>query len=154
MNFRINEVFEGMYPPEAAQWCNKNNAYIIELESINKDDKGNDIRRFQIKEIPPLTEEELKEQALENAKYERKQEVSKIVVEVDGMSFDGNEDAQSRMSRVVSTAVALGYNLDTTQETWVLADDTVATVTIRQLAQALKLAGEKQTELWTVPYQC
>ena len=78
--------------------------------------------------------------------------VSKIIVTVDGMDFDGDETAQTRMGRTVSAAVALGVDIETYTQTWVLANNTVATPTIKQLAQALKLAGEKQTELWTVPY--
>ena len=52
----------------------------------------------------------------------------------------------------VAGAQALGIDQSTTQ-VWVLADNTVATPTVSQLAQALKLAGEAQTALWTVPYQ-
>lgn len=33
--FYIGEVFEGVYPPEAAVWCNENNATIV----INQDNK-------------------------------------------------------------------------------------------------------------------
>ena len=36
---------------------------------------------------------------------------------------------------------------------WVLADNTIASVTIRQLAQAAFMAGQMQTSLWLVPYQ-
>jgi hypothetical protein len=32
MNFHVGQIFEGTYPPEAAGWCNSNNAHI---ESIN-----------------------------------------------------------------------------------------------------------------------
>ena len=57
------------------------------------------------------------------------------------------------MARVVSVAQALGVDLNTTTQIWVPADNTVATPIVAQLAQALKLAGEAQTALWTVPYQ-
>ena len=30
--FYIGQVFEGVYPPEAAVWCNENNAHIEEVE--------------------------------------------------------------------------------------------------------------------------
>ena len=79
--------------------------------------------------------------------------MSKLTVTVDGMVFDADETSQNRMSRVVAGAQALGVDLNTTTQIWVLADNTVATPTIAQLAQALKLAGEAQTALWTVPYQ-
>lgn len=93
------------------------------------------------------------EQELAQAKYERAEAVSKITVEVDGMKFDGDETAQTRMGRTISAAMALGVDLNTEKRTWVLADNTIAEPTIAQLAQALKLAGDEQTRLWTVPYQ-
>ena len=41
--FYIGEIFDGIYPPEAAIWCNSHNAYIEDL--------GN--KRYEIKEVPP-----------------------------------------------------------------------------------------------------
>lgn len=55
MSFQVNQIFENTYPPEAAIWCNLNNAYIEEIEKV--DDK----RQFQIKAIPEKTLEELKQ---------------------------------------------------------------------------------------------
>lgn len=107
----------------------------------------------ELDSIPPLTEEELQAQELEKAKQERAEEVSKIKVTVDGMQFDGDETAQTRMGRTISAAMALGVDLNTEKRTWVLADNTIAEPTIAQLAQALKLAGDEQTRLWTVPYE-
>lgn len=95
------------------------------------------------------TEEEL----LEQAKVERAKAVSKIIVEVDGMKFDGDETAQTRMGRTISTALALGVDINTEKRVWVLADNTVAEPTVAQLAEALRLAGDEQTRLWIVPYQ-
>lgn len=97
--------------------------------------------------------EEVKAKALAQAKAERAEAVSKITVEVDGMTFDGDETAQTRMGRTIAAAVALGVDLTVEKRTWVLADNTVAEVTIAQIAQALKLAGEAQTALWTKPYE-
>ena len=96
--------------------------------------------------------DEPEEVTLQKAKAERSDAVSKITVEVDGMVFDGDEKAQERMSRTVAIATANGMPM-TTGTTWVLADNTVAQVTLRQLAQACLLAGQKQTELWTKPYE-
>lgn len=51
MDFYIGQIFEGIYPPEAAIWCNQNNAYIEEIGE----------RRYEIKAIPeptPPTHEE------------------------------------------------------------------------------------------------
>ena len=97
---------------------------------------------------PKFTEEELAAKELEKAKAERAEIVSKIVVEVDGMKFDGDETSQDRMARSV---VALNDDTETVQ--WVLADNTIAQVTRIQLKQALRLAGEAQTAIWANPYQ-
>lgn len=110
------------------------------------------VRRFQIVAIPEPSEEELAEQALATAKAERAAAVAAITVTVDGMVFDGDETAQERMARTVTAATATGASMDDTT-TWVLHDNTVAQVSIRQLATALRLAGEAQTALWTRPYE-
>ena len=57
--YYIGQIFEGKYPPEAAVWCNANNAHI---EVIGD-------HRYEIKAIPPApapTKEE-QEQARANA---------------------------------------------------------------------------------------
>ena len=89
---------------------------------------------------------------LTKAKEARAQAVSEITVEVDGLVFDGDETAQDRMARAITMFTSSGLPADTTTS-WVLADNTVAQVTIGQLTQALLLAGQKQTELWTKPYE-
>ena len=142
----IGNIYLDDYEPSVAQWCNNNNAYIEEIEPVD----GH--RRFQVVAVPEPTAEELAEQELQQKKAERAEAVSRITVEVDGMVFDGDEKAQERMSRTVSIATANGMPM-TTETTWVLADNTIAQVTLQQLAKACLLAGQKQTELWTVPYQ-
>lgn len=102
-------------------------------------------------EAPAKTDEELAAEELAQAKAERAAAVNRITVTVDGMTFDGDETSQERMARTITAAVATGEDMSATT-TWVLADNTVAQVSIKQLAKALRLAGEKQTELWTVPY--
>ncbi len=82
MIFAENQIFEGIYPLEAASWCNSNNCYIEELEGIEveeerelevfgTDEEGRPTRstetvietvtkrRFQIKKIPPPPQEEV-----------------------------------------------------------------------------------------------
>ena len=100
---------------------------------------------------PPMTTEEQAQADLNSAKATRATKVNALTVTVDGMVFDADETSQNRMSRVVAGAQALGVDLNTTTQIWVLADNTVATPTVAQLAQALKLAGEAQTALWTKP---
>lgn len=121
---------------EVAQWCNENNAFI--------EDKGD---YYEVVAIPEPTVEELQAQALAKAKAERADAVERITVEVDGMKFDGDETSQGRMAR---SAVAMN---DEETIVWVLHDNTIAQVTKAQLLQALRLAGEEQTRLWTMPYE-
>ena len=99
-----------------------------------------------------LDEDKAAEVAMTEAKTDRADAVSRITVVVDGMVFDGDETAQDRMARAITMFTSSGLPPDTTTE-WVLADNTVAQVTVNQLAKALLLAGQKQTELWTKPYE-
>ena len=101
---------------------------------------------------PEPTADEVAAQELAQAKAERAEAVSKITVTVDGLTFDGDEASQTRMGRTIAAAVALGADLSAEKRTWVLADNSIAEVTIAQLAEALRLAGDAQTALWTVPY--
>jgi biopolymer transport protein ExbD len=101
---------------------------------------------------PVKPQELIEAEALAQAKAERAAAVAAITVEVDGMTFDGDEVAQERMARTVTAATATGASMDDTT-VWVLHDNTVATPTIRQLATALRMAGEAQTALWTKPYE-
>ena len=126
---------------ETSIWCDGNNATI--------EDRGD---WYEVVAIPAPTPEEQQQALMEQKKALRAEAVSKITVTVDGMEFDGDEKAQERMSRTVSIATANGMPM-TTETTWVLADNTIAQVTLQQLAKACLLAGQKQTELWTVPYQ-
>ena len=148
MKFQIGQIFENEYPPEAAVWCTESSkAYIEELPSDGS------VRRFKIVAIPEPTEEELAAQELAQAKAERADAVSKLIVEVDGMRFDADEESQTRMGRTIAAAVALEVDISAEKRTWVLADNSIAEVTVRQLAEALRLAGDEQTNLWTVPYE-
>jgi hypothetical protein len=58
LDFFIGKIFEGVYPPEAAVWCNAGGeAYIKEIEPMGS------VRRFQIVKAPEPTDEELSTQA-------------------------------------------------------------------------------------------
>lgn len=76
-------------------------------------------------------------------KSEREERVRAIVVEVDGLHFDGDEDSQNRMARAVA-----GADLMTETTEWTLADNTVAMVSVQTLKTACRLAGEEQTRIW------
>lgn len=64
MEFIIGQTFTSTYPPEAAVWCNKNNAYIIK-----EDDK------FIIKAVPEQSLEELKEQKIKQIDKETSESI-------------------------------------------------------------------------------
>lgn len=49
MNFYIGQFFEKAYPPDAAVWCNKNNAYIDTIDG-----------GYEIKSVPAPTIDELR----------------------------------------------------------------------------------------------
>ena len=139
MSFEIGQIFENEYPPEAAAQCNQSGlAFIQEIVSTDG------IRRFQIVESTPSSAEL---QQLLQAKANRAAAVNSIIIEVDQMLFDGDEQSQNRINRVISSATN-----DADVVKWVLADNTVANVTIQQLKQVLQLATSKQSELQIEPY--
>ena len=59
MSFQIGQTFTGTYPPEAAIWCNKNNAYITKQGE-----------KYIISPVPQPTEEELAAQAMAEARVQ------------------------------------------------------------------------------------
>lgn len=75
-------------------------------------------------------------------KRTRAEAVASIVVEVDGLLFDGDEVAQTRMAR----AAVVMQDDETT--TWVQANNIPVEVTKAQLIEAVRLAGAEQTRLW------
>lgn len=99
----------------------------------------------EIAALPVVTEEDLAREARELFKHERAKAVAAIVVEVDGILFDGDEVAQTRMTR----AAVVMQDGETT--TWVQANNDPAEVTKEQLIQAVRLAGAEQTQLWIMP---
>lgn len=78
----------------------------------------------------------------ERFKLQRTEAVRGIKVEVNGMTFDGDEVSQGRMAR------SLVGMKDDELITWVLSDNSSAQVSKSDLLEALRLAGLKQTELW------
>jgi hypothetical protein len=83
------------------------------------------------------------EDALNDWKEERDQKVLDIKVTTSkGYMFDGNEVAQTRMTRAL-----LGLSDGVTMP-WVLSDDSVAMVDRGDLMEALYLSGTEQARLW------
>lgn len=150
------EKYTSSYQLRQAVWKNEHKCY---GDPKTQEDYDNIGLAVMLEEYDPhqeyydsLTDEQKVQYDLNKAKRERAEAVAKITVEVDGMTFDGDEEAQSRMARTVATAVALGVDINTEKRTWVLADNTIAQPTVAQLAKATRLAGDKMTELWIVPY--
>lgn len=143
------EELSGWYKLTYADMPEQDSAFIIEQGPVKLVD-GHYMQTWVQTPRPP---EEVVAEELARAKIERAEAVSRIIVTVDGMQFDGDEISQTRMSRAVILAAVFGKDLDATTTKWVLADNTVAYPTIRQLAQALMLAGEEQTAVWDEPYK-
>lgn len=107
--------------------------------------KGHSVDYFETEEA--VNEERIAEESLYKAKLARNASVSAIIVEVDGMLFDGGEESQCRMAHYL---LALD---DYETVKWVMSDNSVKLVTKQQLHAALKQAVKKQAELWAVPYE-
>jgi hypothetical protein len=101
---------------------------------------------YRVGTAPKFSDEEVAMKQLLTAKAEREDYVKRIVVEVDGMMFDGDEVSQDRMARSI-IALDLGEKVQ-----WVLADNTIKMVTRAQLREALRKAGTAQTAIWSDPY--
>lgn len=56
MEFEIGQKFTGIYPPEAAVWCNQNDAHIEQLPQVHD---GESVREYIIVENAKPTDEEL-----------------------------------------------------------------------------------------------
>lgn len=83
----------------------------------------------------------------QNAKAVRLAAVAAIkVTTASGRVFDGDETSQGRMVRAI-----LAMQMTNTPTTlWVLADNSVANVTVADLGEALALAGVAQSALWVI----
>lgn len=103
---------------------------------------------YTVIEDPEPTEEELAEAQLEAAKAQREALVANLTVTVGDKIFDADETSQTRMTRALKVADITG--LEETE--WVLADNSVVTVTKAEMEEALSKAMLAQAELWVIPY--
>lgn len=101
----------------------------------------------------PYTYSPSEKDKLSQKKALREEELENLKVQVDGMVFDADEISQNRISRILSTAYTLNQDIDITFKEWVLADNTISKVSIRQLSIVLEKASEKTSELWLKPYK-
>ena len=87
-------------------------------------------------------------QAIAQKKSERLALVDAIVVTTStGKTFDGNEDAQARMSRYIQAAQIAGIP----STTWVLANNVPTVVTLAELQEALVLSTQAMGAVWVSP---
>ena len=82
------------------------------------------------------TEEEIEANTQAELKNAKSVALMNIVVEVDGMTFDGNESARLNMVSAIQSAELL----ESTESPWKLADNSVQIVTFEQLKLALALS--------------
>ena len=116
---------------------------------------GGDIAEYE--ELIALVESNIKpvepptpDQIIAAKKAERQAIVDAIVVTVSsGKVFDGNEEAQSRMSRAIQTAEIAGIE----STTWVLANNVPTLVTLPELKEALVLSMQAMGAVWATPYE-
>jgi hypothetical protein len=128
---------------EAAEWADAHGAALLEREPNALFPQG----YYEVCALPQPSEEEKAAAELARARAERADAVAALTVTVDGMTFDGDEAAQTRMAR----AVLMADSPDELTE-WVLADSSVAQVSAAQLRRACREAGQAQTRLWVRPY--
>lgn len=75
-------------------------------------------------------------------KEARTYETSKIIVEIDGFTLDGDEQSQERMSRAYTMLS------DTESKEWKDANNAFVSIPKEIFKKAVTAAGMKQTELW------
>ena len=89
---------------------------------------------------PEFTDEEIELATIEKSQRELKSAknsaLNSIVITVNDKTFDGDETARTNMISAILSADLIGK----TEETWKLADNTTALVTLIELKQALALA--------------
>lgn len=116
---------------------------------VGEVEQAYDGRYFVAGYAPTMSQEEIEAQRLAEAKRIRAEQVGTIIVEVDGMPFDGGEHAQARMANAIKASEILGRS----SVIWVLANDKVATVTVEQLKEAFAKSVVTMGEFWPRPYE-
>ena len=78
-------------------------------------------------------------------KIRKEDDISNLVVTIStGKEFDGDEVSQERMVRAIQTADITGL----TETQWKLADNTIVTVTLDELKEALALSAQEMSRIW------
>ena len=91
MEFSIGQIFEGVYPPEAADFCNtRGDCYITELDPAE-----DGTRRFQIVAVPAPTIEEVKAHKLSELERAFLQWYEKDAVVTSSLGFVADSDVRA-----------------------------------------------------------
>lgn len=89
---------------------------------------------------------EADENARNASKAERQEQTKAILVTTSqGNVFQGDEVSQGRMTHVLA---AYAEELPDATVEWILADNSVATVTLAELDEALRLSVDAQNAIW------
>ena len=114
MTFNVGQVFQGKYPPEAAIWCNNNNAYIKEVDG-----------GYQIIGIPEPTLDEIKAKKWEEIKAER-DKAEQSGCPYMGSVLDSDSLSVQRINTAVQAAQVVG---DKFEVDWTMQDNSVVHMT-------------------------
>lgn len=128
--FTAGQIFPEIYPPEAAQWCNENKYYIVELEPIDG------VRQFQIQAVPGPSIEEVKSQKISALKTERDIR-EEAPVDYKEKLWDFDTKSRDRIN-AAATALEVG-GVETI--TWTAYDDTSLELTAEDLKTIVALAA-------------
>ena len=88
---------------------------------------------------PEFSEEELESQRIATLNQAKMKALQEIVVVVGDNSFDGNESARLNMM----SAIQASELLEVTENIWKLADNSVDTVSVSDLKQAITLSVQE-----------
>lgn len=114
MEFSIGQIFEGVYPPAAADFCNtRGDCYITELDPAE-----DDTRRFQIVAVPEPSLEEVKSFKLQELERAFLQWYEKDAVVTSSLGFVADSDvrAVTDVSGLIAVAEASPEESRTTVE--------------------------------------
>lgn len=75
--FYIGQIFEGKYPPAAAVWCNRNKAFIEEIEPVDKE-----VEETYIEIVPTEQEQVIPAEYDENGEVVVEEHTETIVIDV------------------------------------------------------------------------
>jgi len=102
-----------------------------------------DVSTGELSKVDFRTDEEIAEAELNAWKRSRDEAVANIVVEYNGIQYQGDEKSQDRMSRAIN-----GLPDDTTEIGWVAADNSMQMLNKADLQTILAMAGAEQARLW------